>query len=460
MSLRVKLVLALVLLSTGAVLAIGSISYAATANRLDAEIQRSLTDAARNLDDRNHPAQPGPSLDRDSDHPPQTQSGQVVSQRLTATGAVLASPNGVVLPVDELDQKVAASAAGTSVEHTVSLDGEPYQVLTVSTSPGAVQLARSLAENDRVLASLRNLILVSAAAVLAVAAVAGWLIARQITRRLVRLTGAAEVVAATGRLDVNVPVAGSDEAGRLATAFNEMLAALHRSRDAQQRLVQDAGHELRTPLTSLRTNVTVLQRHDDLPADTRAQVLGDLDLESRELTTLVNELVELATDRRADEPTQVLALGPLVERVAERARRRTGRTVTIEADDSRVQGRPQELERAVSNLIDNAAKFDPDPDHVVEARVREGRVSVADRGPGIDDADRAHVFDRFYRAVDARSRPGSGLGLSIVADVADRHGGSAFTEPRPGGGACVGFELPLVAAPADEQVDLDGDGAP
>ena len=124
------------------------------------------------------------------------------------------------------------------------------------------------------------------------------------TRRLARLTGVAEEVAATGRLDVPVPVGGSDEAGRLGTAFNEMLTALGRSRDAQQRLVQDAGHELRTPLTSLRTNVSVLRRHETLAPETRTRVIDDLDAETRELTGLVNELVELATDARDDEPAQ------------------------------------------------------------------------------------------------------------------------------------------------------------
>jgi len=299
-----------------------------------------------------------------------------------------------------------------------------------------------------VLDSLRNLTLVATALIVALAAAVGWLIARQVTRRLARLTGVAEEVAATGRLDVPVPVEGTDEAGRLGGAFNEMLIALGRSRDAQQRLVQDAGHELRTPLTSLRTNVSVLRRHESLPPETRTRVIEDLDAETRELTGLVNELVELATDARDDEPHQHIELGPLAERVAERARRRTGRSITVTADGSVVDVRPQALERVVSNLLDNAAKFDAlaagDGVEPIEVEITGGRLEVRDRGPGIPADDLDHVFDRFYRAVGARSRPGSGLGLAIVRDLVEAHGGTVSAENRPGGGALVSFTLPTV----------------
>ena len=295
------------------------------------------------------------------------------------------------------------------VRRDVTIDGERYRMLTAGLpSGGAVQAARNLAETDRLLDSLRNRILVAVALVVAAAAGLGWLVARQITRRLVRLTGTAEQVAATGRLDVPVPVDGTDEAGRLGAAFNEMLAALARSKDDQQRLVQDAGHELRTPLTSLRTNISVLRRHDRLAPDTMAKVLDDLDGEARELTDLTNELVELATDRRGDEPSSELSLGALAERVAARAARRTGRRVVVDADAGVVTGRPLMLERAITNLVDNAAKFDEGGEAPIEVVVRQGSVEVLDRGPGIAPADLPHLFDRFYRAAEARGRPGSG----------------------------------------------------
>jgi len=450
MSLRVKLVLALVLLTSMAAISIGVWTYAATSHLLNDQIDRSLDDSALVAGGRpGHDQGFGPHTDGDDVAAASRVSDQNVTQFLAADGDRMTGSSAIVLPVDELDQAVARGDLG-SVRRTVSVDGVDYRQLTTrqSSGVGAVQVARGLAETDRVLDSLRNLTLLATGAVVALAAAVGWLIARQVTRRLARLTGVAEEVALTGRLDVPVPVGGSDEAGRLGTAFNEMLTALGRSRDAQQRLVQDAGHELRTPLTSLRTNVSVLRRHESLPLETRTRVIEDLDAETRELTGLVNELVELATDARDDEPFQQVELGPLVERMAARARRRTGCLITVTADASIVDGRPQALERAVSNLLDNATKFaaagsDAPGPAPIEVEVASGRMEVRDRGPGIPAEDLPHVFDRFYRSVGARSRPGSGLGLAIVRDVVEAHGGTVSAANRPDGGAVVGFSLPI-----------------
>jgi two-component system sensor histidine kinase MprB len=438
--LRVKLVVAMALLAALASAAIGWLAYRATADRLLVEVDRSLVAAVQDLagpqgraEHRGLLSGRGPSFDL------------VVYQLLDQEGdAVAASRMG--LPVDDADRAVAAEATGADLRRDVTVDGEDYRMLTAGRrGGGAVQAARSLAETDRLLGSLRNRIVAAVGLVTIVAAGAGWLIARQITRRLVRLTATAEEVAETGRLDVPVPVEGRDEAGRLGAAFNEMLVALARSKDEQQRLVQDAGHELRTPLTSLRTNLAVLQRHAHLDPIMLAKVLADLEGEARELTDLTNELVELATDRRDAEPPVEVSLGELAERVAERAVRRTGRQVTVDADGSVVIGRPLMLERAISNLVDNAAKFDDGGAGPIEVIVRDGSVEVLDRGPGVASSDLPHLFDRFYRAPDARSRPGSGLGLAIVKGVADIHRGSVFAAPRPGGGAIVGFRVPTRA---------------
>jgi two-component system sensor histidine kinase MprB len=189
----------------------------------------------------------------------------------------------------------------------------------------------------------------------------------------------------------------------------------------------------------------VLRRHA-LEPDTRSQVLDDLESETRELTDLVNELVELATDRSREEPTEDVSLAELAERVAERAQRRSGRIVTVSADDTVVVGRAHGLERAISNLVDNALKFDEHGGAPVEILVRHGEVTVFDRGPGVKPDDLPHLFDRFFRSIDARSQPGSGLGLSIVREVAERHGGTVFARPRDGGGAAIGFTVPVRAA--------------
>lgn len=293
----------------------------------------------------------------------------------------------------------------------------------------------------RVLADLATEIAIISAVVTVVAAGAGWLLARRITRRLVRLAATAEDIADHGRVVVDVPVQGRDEVGRLAGSFTTMLARLAAARDAQDRLVQDAAHELRTPLTSLRTNASVLRRLDDLSPDARARLVADVQGETRELSHLVDELVELALSRRGEEPEQDVALGDVAARAAARVRRRSGRRIVVDDDGSRVRGRRGALERAVANLLENATKFDAEGTQDIVVRVRAGTTTVTDQGPGIAPGDAARVFDRFYRADTARGLPGSGLGLAIVRDVAEGHGGGAFTSTPPGGGTTVGFSV-------------------
>jgi len=453
MSLRLKLVLALSLLAALATLSIGVFSYTTTRDQLHSEIDRSLNSAVDATVQRiSRDPRDGLGLGRGGNGPGRDDFGptsyeQVSLQVLNGSGTATSTSSTKALPVGDQERAVATAAIrGVTVSRDITIDGEPFRLRTESlgNSTGAVQGARSLAESERLLESLLRRTAWTVVAVIVLAALLGWIVARQITRRLVHLTGAAEEVASTGRLDVSVPVDGADEAARLGVAFNEMLAALARSKDDQQRLVQDAGHELRTPLTSLRTNLSVLRRYDQLSPETRGHVLDDLEGEARELTGLVNEIVELATEQRGDEPVQTLELGPLVERVAARTRRRTGREILVDADDASVVGRPLALERAVGNLVENAAKFDGDGTAPIEVTVLGGRVSVCDRGPGIDPADLPHLFDRFYRAVAARSRPGSGLGLSIVRDIVQAHHGEVFANNRDGGGACVGFTVPTV----------------
>jgi two-component system sensor histidine kinase MprB len=314
-------------------------------------------------------------------------------------------------------------------------------------------------ENERVLHDLRTRTALLVGLVTLAAAALGWLIARTVSGPLVRLTRAATDVQRSGRLDVEVPVGGHDEVGRLGDAFNGMLGALAASRDDQRRLVEDAGHELRTPLTSVRTNLAVLRRHPDLDPETRAQVLDDLHVETEELVGLVEEVVSLARGLTDESPAELVELGALATVVAARARRRHGRAVTVVDDGSVVLAPPPALDRAISNLVDNAAKFDTSGGPI-EIEIAAGRLVVEDRGPGIAPDDVSRVFDRFYRSQDARSRPGSGLGLSIVREVVERGGGTVEAANRPGGGAIVGFRLPVVdpsaaAAPADRTSEVE-----
>lgn len=469
MSLRWRIALALAaiaaLVGTGA--AIGS--YVTTSRQVHRELDRSLLQ----LEQRVNPN--GPAGDRDADldgdgdgdgRPPERRpadsaaAGRVPGEQRCPTGAVQPSDgaqlvradgtvvacyeDGLQLPVGEVDLAQARDG-GPARLRTVTIEDRDYRVLSVSWHHGGiVQVARGFAEADALLAGLRlRLAGLVAAAVLAAAA-AGWWFAKQLVRPLERLRLAAQQVATTGDLTAAVPVDGPGEVGSLAASFTTMMRGLATSREQQKRLVADASHELRTPLTSLRTNIELLQRAQRLPDDERAALLGDVRLELNELTELVEELVELATDRSGPEEVfEPVRLVEVAETVAARARRRTGRAVQIVAE------RPVEvlairplLERAVTNLVDNALKYSPDAT-TVTVRVAGPSLEVHDLGPGVAPEDRPHIFERFYRATSARTAAGSGLGLAIVAQVVDRHGGRVWVGDAPGGGASVGFALPV-----------------
>jgi two-component system sensor histidine kinase MprB len=353
----------------------------------------------------------------------------------------------VALPIDVVDQAVVDRTRGFVIR-TVEVEDRSFRMITAPLTgsefvEGAtIQIARSQGEVDRTLQGLTALLAFVGAAGVGFAGLLGLAVARSALRPISKLTDAAEHVAETQELAARIEVEREDEVGRLAASFNAMLAALEESRAQQHRLVRDASHELRTPLTALRTNIEVLNRNANLDPDQRAELLDDVTFELEQLGDLVTELVDLATDARTStEPLAEVELDEVVRRAVDRFSRRTGRSVSVDAEPTSIVGRASMLERAVSNLLENAHKWSPD-DGAVEVRLAGGRLSVRDHGPGIADEDRPHVFDRFYRSVDARTKPGSGLGLSIVKQVAEDHGGDVFAEAAADGGALVGFALP------------------
>jgi two-component system sensor histidine kinase MprB len=367
------------------------------------------------------------------------------AQLVRANGAVVPCYlEGRALPVDDEDLRMAR-AGGDVRLRTVQVTGTSYRMVSVPWHHGGVvQAARSFREADRVLANLRWRLAGLVAAAVLTAALAGWWFAKQLVRPLERLRDAAVSVASTGDLSTPVPAGGPGEVGSLAASFTTMMAGLVTSREQQKRLVADASHELRTPLTSLRTNIELLERAPAMAGPERTELLRDVHSELDELTELVAELVELATDRSGPELVlEPVRLAEVAEVVARRARRRSGRAIEVrEAAVAEVDAVRPLIERVVSNLVENALKYSP-PDTPVTVLVDGGRLEVRDRGPGIAPADQPHVFERFYRAAAARTSAGSGLGLAIVQQIVDRHGGRVWATTAPQGGAAVGFDLPV-----------------
>ena len=352
-----------------------------------------------------------------------------------------------ILPSDADDLAIATSGDGDLDNvhlHTVSVDGTDYRVITVAWfNNGALQSARDLHVVEDVLSGMRIRLLFAGIFATLGAWILGWLIAGRIAKPIRRLSAIASEVATSRDLSINVPVHGTGEVSELGRSFSSMMNALSTSLEQQQRLVSDASHELRTPLTALRTNIESLELFDAIPEAERREMIRDIRLEVEELSTLTAELVDLATDQmQSAEQIGTVDLLALTRDVAQRARRRSGRTIDVsDGGGNSIDGFSNQLLRAVSNLVDNAIKYSP-AGSSIEISVDGGSVRVRDHGPGIAEKDLPHIFERFYRSIDARSAPGSGLGLAIVADAVSRHQGTVFAANAPDGGAIVGFDLP------------------
>jgi len=316
---------------------------------------------------------------------------------------------------------------------------------------GALQVATSLTGVNDQLGQLGLALLLVSLAALTLAVLLGWLVSRTAVGPLNDLTATIEDLARTTDVSQRLEPGGADELGRLRRAFNRLLSALEASRESQHQLVVDASHELRTPLTSLRTNLEIVRRIDELSESEREVLVADVLTQMQELTNLVSDLAELSRGDHTEQAAAPLRLDQLVEETVELAishGRQRGVTFTTDLAPTWVKGRTDRITRAVGNLLDNALKWSPDGS-TVEVLCTGGDVSVRDHGPGIAPEDLPHIFDRFYRARAARALPGSGLGLAIVAQVAHDEGGSVRALNAKDGGAVVTLHLPVVLEPAE-----------
>jgi two-component system sensor histidine kinase MprB len=365
----------------------------------------------------------------------------VFAQFVKPDGAVQTAPGQRPSPLlDDREVQAVASGERGPFFADIKREGRHLRVfITRVADGGALQVARSLDEVNRTLGTLRMglgvIVLLGIGAALALARLG----TRAAVRPVSELTDAAEHVARTRDLTRRIEREGDDELSRLAAAFNTMLEALEASQRAQRRLVADASHELRTPLTSLRTNLEVLGRAG-LGAADHARLRGDVVAQLEELTLLVADLVDLAREEEPVAEREALRLDELVAAAVERAARHSpGVRFATDLEPVVVDGVRSRLDRAISNVLDNAAKYGGPG--TVEVTLRDGELTVRDHGPGIADEDLPFVFDRFYRAPSARGRPGSGLGLAIVRQAAEAHGGSVRVDPAPGGGAVLRMAL-------------------
>ncbi|MFE0175922.1 sensor histidine kinase [Streptomyces sp. NPDC059002] len=364
-----------------------------------------------------------------------------------------------LLPVSA---ETRAVAAGRHVPYYSNFDlpgGKPGRMYTTTFGKDgeAVQVALRADIAERGVSQAASLLAAVGGAGVLLSAVGGYWVSRTGLAPITRLTATAERIAATrdARHRIELPPGPpgreghrghQDEVTRLAATFNTMLAELEESVAARRRLVADASHELRTPLTALRTNAELLARADRLTDAQRDRASGALGRQLREVTGLVNDLIELARDEEPQPLLEEVRPAPLVAHAVDAARGHWPAVpftlqVTPEAADRTVPGVPARLSRLLTNLLDNAAKFSP-PGAPVEVTLSGRELTVRDHGPGIAEEDLPYVFDRFYRAEKARALPGSGLGLAMARQIAHAHGGELTAEQAPGGGALFRLTLP------------------
>jgi two-component system sensor histidine kinase MprB len=375
-------------------------------------------------------------------------------QFVTAKGAVdVPGGQGTTpkIPPDARDRQIAASGHGSALSDR-TVKSTHLRVLTLGTPEvpggagggsgsaaagtvaGAVMIARPLSEVDHELHRILLILLIVGIAGIAIAAILGALVARAALAPIARFTRRTESLAGKLNLSERLQVSGGEELERLATSFNTTLDALERSLAAQRQLIADASHELRTPIASLRANIQTLDEAHRLPPPEQQRLRADIVDELDELTTLVGDVVELARGSRAPSEREDVRLDELVGQAIERTRRRGELRFEADLAPTVVRGEADRINRAVSNLLDNARKWSP-PGGVVEVSLRDGVLGVRDHGPGFSEQDLEHVFERFYRSESARKMSGSGLGLAIVRQAADAHQGYALAANAPDGGA-------------------------
>jgi two-component system sensor histidine kinase MprB len=378
-------------------------------------------------------------------------------QYISPQGTILSATTGSSrLPVDERAKTLAAIGTGRYFSDA-RVSGVHLRVLTVGLGRrGAAQLARPLTEVDHALQQLLLVLLAVGAIGILVAALLGGVVARAALAPVSRFTRQTEALTANPDLSQRLEIEGQDELARLARSFNATLDALERSAEAQRHLVADASHELRTPIASLRANIQVLQDADLLPEADRESLRADIIAELDELTALVGDVVELARGSKPSDVVDDVRIDQIVRALVERAERRAGDGALFRTalQPTVVSGEPERISRAISNLIGNAHKWSP-PGGLIEIDLSDGTLVIRDHGPGFDEDDLPHVFDRFYRADSARGMPGSGLGLAIVRQAAEAHGGWVTAANAPDGGAVVTIAFGPSVVVSDDSDDDD-----
>ena len=442
-----------------AVVLVAGVSYFVVRRELLGPVDDSLRAEANAVESRAGAGVPFPAT------PPSLGGPIPYAEVVTSDGRVSPRLGNLNLPASPRMIAVASGGAGPYIA-SVRAGGLHLRILVFElTTPiggqgAAAVIALSLRGTDHILSALRLILLLLCVGGIGLAVVLGRLAAKRVLAPLADVAATAQHISQTEDLTSRIQVHTDDEVGQLATRFNAMLerleasrAALDESMRAQRQLVADASHELRTPVTSLRTNIELLLEHEHLAPEERRRMLSDVVEQTEELGALVGDLIELGRGDLPPDSIEDVRLDHIVADSVQRAQRNFPQVRFKQSLSSvLIEGVPDRLSRAVNNLLDNAARHSP-PHGLVEVTVAGDAARIRDHGPGVSESDMPYVFDRFYRGAGARGRQGSGLGLSIVRQVAQQHRGSVSVENAPDGGAIFTLRLPLAAESTSEPAD-------
>lgn len=386
-------------------------------------------------------------------------------QVVDRNGTVAAQSNnlgGQIMPLSE--ETLRRAANGSDFFETVMSGSQGLRIynrplILEGQVIGVLQVGRILGPTEAALTRLRLLLLFGGGITIILAGTLGWLLAGAALKPIDRITETASAIQAkdlSRRINYSGP---GDEVGRLAGTLDNMLerlqAAYHgleKAEAAQRRFVSDASHELRTPLTTIRGNVELLRKMGDADPVTRAEALADIAGEAERMSRLVADLLVLArADSKLELKKEEISPVALLTDAARAGQTLSEKVSFLAGDFStfegyKLVGDADYLKQLFLILIENAFKYTPAGGEVrLEARLGGSflEVHVIDDGIGIAQSEQPYIFERFYRADQARSGEGTGLGLAIARWIATEHGGAISVESKVGEGSTFIFRLPL-----------------
>ena len=454
LSLRARIALAAAAAVAAVAALLGTIGYISTRtqliDQLHSELQQraTLVLSSRTHGDHGHAGDHGATSERTSTclgsdglhlASPELGGAPGYFQSVCPDGRVFAGDGGSpALPVTTPVLTVAHRARG-SFSFSTYVRGIHVEILAVGDAADgdAVEVALPLTQVDSVLHGLLSTYLLLIAGGVLAAGLLGLLISRAAVAPILRFSADTEQVTSALDRPRRLEPSGARELQRLAASFNQTLDALERSVHAQRNLIADASHELRTPISALRSNIQIFLDAGRLPAQERVELQQAIIAELDDLTQLVADVLELARGSAPSAHTEPIELDGIVQDAVARAQRRAPELrFELDIEPTIIVNGSDRVSRAVGNVIDNARKWSP-PDGVIHVSLHDGVLTVRDQGPGFDEQELAHVFERFYRSALARRLPGAGLGLAIVKQAAEAHGGSASAANASGGGAII-----------------------